>query len=74
MDLHYSLNIGMQIQKRFYSEPGILIFGGYLFCSINPKKNRNFDTKRIRIAVLSFCLKVLISRASGRLSAPAAAR
>lgn len=43
MDLHYSLNIGMQIQKRFYSEPGILIFGGYLFCSINPKVHRNSD-------------------------------
>ena len=39
-----------------------------------PKKHRNFDTKRIRIAVLSFCLKVLISRGFWLLSAPSAAR
>ena len=32
-----------------------------------PKKHRNFDTMGIRIAVLSFCLKALISRAFGLL-------
>ena len=36
-------------------------------CSAPPKKHRNFDTKRIRIAVLSFCPKALISRAFGLL-------
>ena len=29
-----------------------------------PKKHRNFDTKRIKVAVLSFCQKALISRNS----------
>ena len=38
--------------KRFQSEAGNLIFGGYLFCSTRPKKHRNPDTKCIRIAVL----------------------
>ena len=32
-----------------------------------PKKHRNFDTKRIKIAVLSFCLKALISKGLGLL-------
>lgn len=58
--------------KRFQSEAGNLIFGGYLFCSTRPNKNRNFDTMGIKIAVLSFCPKALISRASGHLSAPVA--
>lgn len=51
--------------KRFQSEAGNLIFGGYLFCSTRPNKNRNFDTMGIRIAVLSFCPKALISRTFG---------
>ena len=41
-------------------------------CYPLPNKNCNFDTMGIRIAVLSFCLKALISRASGHLSAPVA--
>ena len=32
-----------------------------------PNKHRNFDTKRIRIAVLSFCPKALIASAFGLL-------
>ena len=32
-----------------------------------PKKHRNFDTRRIKVAVLSFCLKALISRDFGLL-------
>ena len=60
--------------KRFQSEAGNLIFGGYLFCSTRPNKNRNFDTMRIKVAVLSFCPKALISRDFGHLSAPVAAR
>lgn len=51
--------------KRFQFEAGNLIFGGYLFCSTRPNKNRNFDTMGIRIAVLSFCPKALISRTFG---------
>ncbi len=39
-----------------------------------PNKNRNFDTMRIKVAVLSFCPKALISRDFGHLSAPVAAR
>ena len=38
------------------------------------KKHRNFDTKRIKVAVLTFCLKALLSRDFGHLSAPVAAR
>lgn len=53
--------------KRFQSEAGNLIFGGYLFCSTRPKKHRNFDTMGIRIAVLFFCPKALISRDFGLL-------
>jgi len=37
-------------------------------------KNRNFDTMRIKVAVLSFCQKALISRGFWLLSAPAATR
>ena len=33
-----------------------------------PKKHRNFDTKRIKVAVLSFPLKALVSRDFGLLS------
>lgn len=51
--------------KRFQFEAGNLIFGGYLFCSTRPNKNRNFDTMGIKIAVLSFCPKALISRTFG---------
>ena len=51
--------------KRFQSEARNLIFGGYLFCSTRPNKNRNFDTMGIKIAVLSFCPKALISRTFG---------
>ena len=39
-----------------------------------PNKNRNFDTMRIKVAVLSFCQKALISRGFWLLSAPAVAR
>ena len=39
-----------------------------------PNKNRNFDTKRIKVAVLSFCLKTLISRDFELLFPPAPAR
>ena len=35
-----------------------------------PDKNRNFDTMRIKVAVLSFCLKALVSRAFRHLSPP----
>ena len=39
-----------------------------------PNKNRNFDTMRIKVAVLSFCQKALIPRGFWLLSAPAVAR
>ena len=39
-----------------------------------PKKHRNFDTMGIKVAVLSFCPKALISRGFWLLSAPAATR
>lgn len=39
-----------------------------------PNKNRNFDTMRIKVAVLSFCLKALISKGFRSLSVLAAAR
>ena len=35
----------------------------YLFHVALTNKNRNFDTMGIKVAVLSFCLKALISRA-----------
>ena len=43
------------------------MFFGYLFCQHSPKKHRNFDTMGIKIAVLSFCPKALISREFGLL-------
>ena len=42
-------------------------FGSDLKSCTPPKKHRNFDTMGIRIAVLSFCLKALISRDFGLL-------
>ena len=60
--------------KRFQFEAGNLIFGGYLFCSTRPNKNRNFDTMRIKVAVLSCATKALIPRGFWLLSAPAVAR
>ena len=59
--------------KRFQSEAGNLIFGGYLFCSTRPNKNRNFDTMRITVAPLSFCQKALFLRRFWLLSVPAVA-
>ena len=38
-----------------------------LFHVVLTNKNRNFDTMRIRVAVLSFCQKALISRDFGLL-------
>ena len=35
----------------------------FTFLQLMPNKNRNFDTMGIKVAVLSFCLKALISRA-----------
>lgn len=48
--------------------------GLYHFLSHSTKKHRNFDTMCIKVAVLSFCLKALISRGSWPLSVLAAAR
>ena len=42
-------------------------FGSDLKSCTPPKKHRNFDTKRIKVAVLSFCLKALISKGLGLL-------
>ena len=39
-----------------------------------PKKHRNFDTMGIKVAVLSFCPKALISRGFWLLSVPASIR
>lgn len=39
----------------------------YLFHVRKTKKHRNFDTMGIRVAVLAFCLKALISRDFGLL-------
>ena len=51
-----------------FQRPGVRIPPG------GPNKNRNFDTMRIKVAVLSFCQKALISRGFWLLSAPAVAR
>ena len=45
-----------------------------LVAAAPPKKHRNFDTMGIKVAVLSFCPKALISRGFWLLSAPAVAR
>ncbi len=46
----------------------------YELLIIQAKKHRNFDTMGIKVAVLSFCPKALISRGFWLLSAPAATR
>lgn len=47
---------------------------GVQFPSPPPKKNRNFDTMRIKVAVLSCATKALIPRGFWLLSAPTVAR
>ena len=46
----------------------------YHFLSADTKKHRNFDTMGIKVAVLLFCLKALISRDFGLLSTPVITR
>lgn len=60
------------IETAFEGETGASEGCSSLSTPAPPNKNRNFDTMGIKIAVLSFCPKALISRASGHLSAPVA--